>query len=365
MVMTLCESAGVFVSTERTIDWTLWPGHRVGYCHWDHVKQRSQRTRVAAVQMEARVADLAYNVDQAFALVDEALRKQATIIALPEFFTTQIVYDERLFACSLSVDNPVLARLAEKARRHGVVIGGSYLEMRGCDVFNTYVLVEPDGSVHRHCKDLPTMVENAFYTGGDDDGYMQTEIGEIGAAVCWEMIRTNTVHRLRGRVDLLMTGSHWWGEPGWKCSMPLREQTDRYNSALMSETPRTLARLIGAPLVHAGHAGPLEGRFLLLPGSEASVVTKTRLVGESQIIDETGEIVARRRGDQGAGVVVADIALGRVAPALPVPKRFWIPKLPLAFKGLWWHQNVCGKSAYATAKRAGRLRTVDGDKSVF
>ncbi len=321
------------------------------------MKEERSRTRVAAVQMEARVADLAYNVKQAFALLDEAIGKGARIVALPEFFTTQIVYDQRLFACSLPADNPVLDGLISKARRHDVTIGGSYLEMRAGDVFNTYVLVEPDGTVHRHCKDLPTMVENSFYKGGSDSGHIKTRIGEVGAAVCWEMIRTDTVRRLRGRVDLLMTGSHWWGEPGWGWLAPIRSKTERYNRELMYKTPRTLGRMIGAPVLHAAHAGPLKGGFLILPGVKASVSTLTHLVGETQIVDEGGEVIRRRRAEEGAGIVVGEISLGRVPCMLPVPDRFWIPELPLLFKALWWQQNACGKSAYRKAKREGRLRT--------
>ena len=76
---------------------------------------------------------------------------------------------------------------------------------RGEDVFNTYVLVDRDGAVHMHNKDLPTMVENAYYTGGSDDGLVSTSQGSVGIAVCWETIRTATVRRLRGKVGLRRT----------------------------------------------------------------------------------------------------------------------------------------------------------------
>lgn len=166
------------------------------------------KTKVAALQMEAKVADLPYNLTQAERLIDEAGEKGAKFIALPEFFTTQIVYDERLFACSLPPENMALDLLTQKAAKYQARIGGSYLEMRDGDVFNTYVLVEPNGKVHRHDKNLPTMVENTFYVGGSDDGLCETQDGNIGIAMCWEMIRSQTARRLRGKVDLLMTGSH-------------------------------------------------------------------------------------------------------------------------------------------------------------
>ena len=72
------------------------------------------KTKVAALQMEAKVADLPYNLTQAERLIDEAGEKGAKFIALPEFFTTQIVYDERLFACSTPPENMALDLLTQK-----------------------------------------------------------------------------------------------------------------------------------------------------------------------------------------------------------------------------------------------------------
>jgi predicted amidohydrolase len=315
--------------------------------------------RAAAIQMEARVMDIPWNIAQADRLVGEAVSLGARLVALPEFFTTCIVYDERLFAASLPPENPALDMLRARARRHGIHIGGSYLEMRGGDVYNTYVFVEPDGAVHRHDKDLPTMIENAFYTGGRDSGLMETGLGPVGAAVCWETIRTQTVKRLRGRVGLLMTGSHWWSEPGWRIFGPLAPRIHESNARAMARTPGRFAALVGAPLLHAAHASVIEGGYLLVPGTRIRVPTRTQLMGETQIVDARGEVLARRRYQEGAGVVVGDIVPGACADPAPLPARFWIPRLPPLIRAMWHHQNACGKNAYAWARRTGRLRTFD------
>lgn len=322
--------------------------------------QSGTKTRVAAVQMEARVADVPYNIEHAARLIDAAIGQGAKIVAIPEFFTTRIVYDERLFECSLPPENPALDMLLAKAARHKVHIGGSYLEMRDGDVYNTYVLVEPDGTVHRHDKDLPTMVENAFYIGGCDDGLMETSLGTVGAAVCWEMVRTQTVRRLAGKVDLLMTGSHWWSEPGWPAlGTRFSARFHEGNGRLMRRTPGLLAAFVGAPLLHAGHTGTLEGGFLTLPGTRLTVGTTTQLMGETQIVDAGGAILKCRHYSEGPGLVVDDIDLGARAPSRTAPDRFWIPNLDRVSRLLWSHQNACGKSAYAWAKRTGRLKTYD------
>lgn len=317
------------------------------------------RTTVAAIQMEARVADIPYNLSHVEKLIDEAGRKGAKVIALPEFFTTQIIYDERLFACSLPPKNMALDLLLTKAQQYNAQIGGSYLEMRDGDVYNTYVLVEPNGTVYRHDKDLPTMVENAFYIGGQDDGQFETDQHRVGIAMCWEMIRTQTAQRLRGRVDLLMAGSHWWGAPDWSVFESKGEKYYKESLEFMHTTPGKIAGMVGAPLVHAGHAGTLEGRVLMFPGTRITSQANTHLTGESQIIDRQGTIVAQRHRDLGAGIVIADIEIGAVPPKVDVPNRFWIPEKLGLYRLFWWHQNACGKVAYKHAKKRGALKTHD------
>lgn len=316
------------------------------------------KTKVAALQMEAKVADLPYNLTQAERLIDEAGEKGAKFIALPEFFTTQIVYDERLFACSLPPENMALDLLTQKAAKYQARIGGSYLEMRDGDVFNTYVLVEPNGKVHRHDKDLPTMVENTFYVGGSDDGLCETQDGNIGIAMCWEMIRTQTARRLRGKVDLLMTGSHWWGTPDWAIFGPRHtNQYDVGNQNMMHVTPGKLAELIGAPLLHAGHAGALSGEMLMIPFTNIASKVNLYLIGETQIIDKDGNMIARLAPEKGAGVICGDIEIARVEPRAEIPDRFWLPPKMGLIKMFWWHQNLCGKSAYRRAKKNNMLTT--------
>jgi predicted amidohydrolase len=317
--------------------------------------------RAAAVQMAGRLADIPFNLDHVFALARDAVDAGARAVALPEFFTTPIVYDERLYECVLPPDNPAVERLRDMAVAHGVLIGGSYLELRDGDVYNTYVLAEPSGALHRHDKDLPTMVENAFYVGGADAGLIQTEKTSIGVAMCWETIRSQTVARLAGEVELLMTGSHWWSEPGWPFPRALFAWADRRNAALMHAAPGAFARLVGAPSLHAAHCGVVQGGYLLTPGGRRTG-TRTRLMGEAQIVAADGRVLARRRADEGPGIVMADIEVHRRGAPNGSPGGFWIPRLPALFKLMWWHQNMCGAAAYKRAKADGRIKPYDFTK---
>lgn len=314
-------------------------------------------TRVAAIQMQGRVADIDWNLAHIRELVGDAVRQGAKVIALPEFFTTPIVEDARLWRCSLPPENRALDFLREVATTHGVLIGGSYLEMRGRDVFNCYTLVRPDGRVTRHDKDLPTMIENAYYTGGADDGRHDTPLGRVGTAVCWETIRTQTVKRLAGKTDFLMTGSHWWAPPvNWKVLPGFLHTMDGMNRAIMRATPSTFAKLLGVANLHAAHCGALRGKIPLLPHLPGAPFS-SYLVGETQLVDRHGKVVARLAAEDGPGVISADLDLAPGTPSLALPDRFWIPDLPWRFRFFWQQQNLCGKQLYRQAQANGWLQT--------
>ena len=302
----------------------------------------------AAVQMEGRVADIPYNIEQAEKLATEAFERGVKIVGLPEFFTTPIAFDERLTRCALPPENAAIGMMKRLASRYSAYIGGSMLLRRGSHVFNTYFFVQPDGTCFTHDKDLPTMWENAFYVGGGDDGVMNTDLGPIGAAVCWEMVRTQTVKRLRGRVRFAMTGSNWWSGPAnWPLFRRLFAGVERYNRSLAADAPIQFAKLLGVPVLHAGQAGSFDGRFLLLPGTDVSVRYVSAFLGETKIVDGRGKVVARRDRDEGAGLAVGDVLLEAVTPQETLDERsFWIPKLPPFHVGYWHHQNACGKRYY-------------------
>lgn len=309
-------------------------------------------TRVAAIQMQGKVGDIEYNLSHIKQLIEEAIEQGAEVIALPEFFTTPIVLDEIIRQCALPPDNPALDLLKYFATKHKVTIGGSYLEQRDDDVFNCYTLVRSNGKVTRHDKDLPTMVENAFYIGGQTLGVHDTSIGCIGTAVCWETIRTQTVDRLAGNIDFLMTGSHWWSIPNnWKIGADFLKRSAKKNQTIMEETPARLAKILGVANIHAAHCGTLTGELAILPNNIWNSDYTTELIGETQIVDKYGNILQRMSRQDGPGVIVADLDLSKGSATLPRPSGFWIPKLPLRMKMLWWWQNAVSKGHYKPPKK--------------
>lgn len=293
--------------------------------------------RVAAIQQEAVVADVDANLAMCERLADRAASEGAEVIALPEFFTTGIGFVPELADAALPPDGPATDLLLSLARRHGARVGGSFLcRDEDGDVRNAYFLATPDGIAGRHDKDLPTMWENAFYIGGHDDGVIEDSDLSIGAAVCWELMRTQTVRRLRERIDLAMTGSGWW-------SIPYAPALERTNEQRARRAAATFATFVGAPVVHAGHAGSVTCSWPWIPG----VPYNGHFEGATLVTDAHGRVLAERHWSEGEGVVVADIEPGRVRPDAEPPEQFWLHDCGAVGALAWTYQRAHGRRWYA------------------
>jgi predicted amidohydrolase len=295
--------------------------------------------RAAAIQLEPAIADVAANLDASERLANEAAAAGAEWIALPEFFTTGIAFDERLADAAVAPDGAATQMLRDVARRHGVTIGGSFL-CRDSDghTRNAYLLVGPGGSIlGRHDKDLPTMWENAFYVGGEDDGVIEAGDLCVGTAVCWELMRTQTVRRLRGRVDLVMAGSGWWSIPQWPLTGPLEKSNARTATTIAEK----LAPLVGAPVVHGANIGAIECPLPWMPANYRGY-----LEGGAVIAGANGEVVARRDRTEGPGFVIADVTPGRVDPSANPPGRFWLHRRGVVAAFTWNLQRIHGRRWY-------------------
>ncbi len=311
-----------------------------------------EKVKVAAIQMTAAVGEVERNLARAEVLVEEAFSLGCRWVILPEFFTSMVAFHPALLEAALPLEGPAMEMLCRQAKKHGGYVGGSFIASREGDRYNTFVLAYPDGGYALHDKDQPTMWENCYYVAGNDDGVLETPDGPVGAAVCWEMVRTRTVKRMRGKIQLLVGGSNWWTVPDWPIPRFYWNHLDKRNEEMMQETPARLARLLGVPVIHAAHAGNFQGYMPLMPG----LPYPSHMLGETQIVDAHGSVLARMRREDGEGIITAELELGAVEPSEDLPDRFWIPRLPLFFRAIWTYQNLYGANYYQRMKQAGRLK---------
>lgn len=163
--------------------------------------------KVAAIQIELVIGNPELNIVKCLSRLEEALKNGAQYVALPEFISTPICLVEGVNKGILNPQNHLVDGLISLCRKYGAAAGGSYLENRNGAVHNTYTFVDKHGTLFKHDKDIPTMVEQAFYIGGTSDRVFNSASGRIGVAMCWEMIRSQTVARLVNQVDIILAGT--------------------------------------------------------------------------------------------------------------------------------------------------------------
>jgi predicted amidohydrolase len=270
-----------------------------------------------------------------------------------------------LATAALEPDGAATGLLLDLARRHGAVVGGSFL-CRDPDgeARNAFFLATPEGIAGRHDKDLPTMWENCFYVGGSDDGTMRAEGVDVGAAVCWEFMRSQTARRLRGKVDLVVGGSCWWSIPRWPPGA-LTRRMERANSRTATGIAQAFARLVGAPVAHAAHAGPVACG---MPWSPFRY--RGWFEGGAVVCDAHGRVLAARQREEGPGIAVAEVSPARVEPAAALPDRYWLHRrgaLAALFWNLqrvhgrrWYRRHARGRPPLRVERPAREPATVDG-----
>lgn len=160
---------------------------------------------------------------------------------------------------------------------------------------------------------------------------MPTPIAGLGSAFCWEVLRSGTARRLFGKVKLVIGGSCWRTLPdNADADHALREM----NLTMLKEAPVRFARMLGIPVVHGSDAEPFCGYWSPdLP----DVPYDSKYLGEAFVADTSGNILARRALQEGAGVAAAEITLPpEPTPSETIPAGFWIPEeMPEPWKASW------------------------------
>ncbi len=143
--------------------------------------------------------DLDSNLAAAEAFVAEAAGHGARWITLPENFA-YLRREGLPFPCAQPLDGPIVDRLSQWARRHGVwILGGTFPESIPDDerVHNTSPLLSPDGElvaayrkIHLFDVDLDeggSFRESTHFAPGRELCVADTDFGRVGLSVCYDL----------------------------------------------------------------------------------------------------------------------------------------------------------------------------------
>lgn len=167
--------------------------------------------KAAAVQAAPIFLDAGATVEKACALTREAVANGAQLVVFPEVFVAGYPYWNwymsplegspwfaRLQKSSVQVPGPEVDKLCKEAALLGVtiVIGvNESVPYSLGTVFNTNLVIGPEGLVARHRKLVPTFAEKLTWASGDGSSLRvhETKFGPLGVLACGE--NTNTLAR--------------------------------------------------------------------------------------------------------------------------------------------------------------------------
>lgn len=177
---------------------------------WVHASsgtERSAPVEVAVVQAAPVGFDLGRSIQKVADLTRDAARQGARLVVFPEAFLSAyprgmsfgVVVGSRkpegrelfrrYYESALPLYGPDFDRLSDVARQNRVHLVIGVLERDGGTLYCAVLFFGPTGALlGKHRKLMPTAAERLIWGQGDGSTLpvIQTEIGRMGAVICWE-----------------------------------------------------------------------------------------------------------------------------------------------------------------------------------
>lgn len=298
-----------------------------------------RKVKIAAVQMDASPTPVTKRLARAADLVAEAASAGAKLIVLPEVFNTGYEYSEANYPAAEPINGPTVTWMKTQAKKHKIYLAGTLLLLDEEDIYNTALLVAPNGHLWRYDKNFPFTWERAYFREGRGITIADTPLGKLGMMICWDSAHAEQWARYAGKVDALLIMSC---PPKMSAADVVFPDGTRANiKELMPEvyTPEEFfpgkdmdehAAWLRVPVVHTVGSGqfrsslPLSllsiGAFIIrrpefwakLPQADAAWL-ESGFDKQTKIIDAAGQVIARVN-DDGDGYTLAEVTLADETP---------------------------------------------------
>jgi 5-aminopentanamidase len=154
------------------------------------VERPRSTVRVAAVQTDPRLGDVAGNLADCLAHLDRAAATGCHLVLFPECALSGYMFDdaEAAWSCAEPIPGPSTEALAAACARTGLHCALGMLERDGELLRNTAVLIGPGGVMGRYRKSHIACIGVDCFTVPGDEPYEvhHTPIGRIGLQICYD-----------------------------------------------------------------------------------------------------------------------------------------------------------------------------------
>src|SRR5512139_3328185 len=163
--------------------------------------------RIAVVQMDAAPSPVGVRLRRAENFVTQCAHSGAQLVILPEVFNTGYEYSDRNYLQAETFDGPTVAWMKKTAANHHVHLAGSFLRREQDSIFNTLLLLSPDGRQWHYAKNYPWIWERAYFEKGSKITVADTALGRIGFLICWDVAHPKLWQRYAGKIELMLVSS--------------------------------------------------------------------------------------------------------------------------------------------------------------
>lgn len=286
------------------------------------MSDRYPKVTGAVVQAAPVFLDREATVEKACALIADAARRGAEIIAFPECYIpgfphwflfhspyASMRFIVELFKNAVEIPSPAVDRLCEAARNHrAYVVMGINERVAGTlgTLYNTMLFIGRDGEVlGRHRKIMPTFCERLVHAPGDASGLRvyPTAFGGLGGLICGENTNPLAKFALFAQGEKIHVAS-------WPAYPTAANRVNREGAGLRSRA----AAFEGKVFVLAA-GGVFDQR---MTETMCDTEERRRLVvssgGTSAIVGPGGEYLAGPL-TEGEGILVAEMDLEQIVEA--------------------------------------------------
>ena len=162
------------------------------------------------------------NLDKLEHFTHRAVREGADVVVTPEGFLEGYVWNddnpknfsrEQYFAAGESLDGPAVARVAALARELRIHLLVGFAERRAERMYNSAILLSPEGAVMSHYAKTHTAGDEPFNTKGSEFPVVDTPFGRWGTLICMDrqLPETARILAIKGAQLILVPA---WGMCG-------------------------------------------------------------------------------------------------------------------------------------------------------
>ena len=168
---------------------------------------------LALIQMQVVGGEPKQNIAKAVSMIAHAAKNGASVVLLPEAMTLGWTDPSALSLAEPIPSGQSCLALIEAAVANNVYVCSGLVEQAGEKIYNSAVLISPDGQVILHYRKINELeIAHPYYAQGDRLGVVKTPLGTFGLMICADAFADGQViSRTLGMMgaEVILSPSSW------------------------------------------------------------------------------------------------------------------------------------------------------------